>query len=644
MDGETFTIIQSTAPIVGTFNGLAEGASLTIDGVPFHITYQGGGGDDVVLTQAVVAAPTVTGLNPSSGPAAGGTLVTITGTGFTGATAVDFGTTAATNLTVVNDTTITADSSAGTGTEDVTVITPAGTSAKSSADQFTYVAAPTVSGLNLSSGPAAGGTLVTITGIGFTGATAVDFGTTAATNLTVVNDTTITADSPAGTGTVDVTVITPASTSAKSFADQFTYVAAPTVTGVSPNSGPTAGGTTVTITGTGFTGASAVDFGMDPATGLTVVNDTTITADSPAGNGTVDVTVITPAATSATFFADAFTYTAVAAATVTGISPNSGPAAGGTLVTITGTGFSGATAVDFGTSAATGVTFVSATTITADSPAGTGTGTVDVTVITPAGRSASTVSDRFTYIAAAAPSVTGVSLNSGPTAGGTTVTIAGTGFTGVTTVDFGTTAATDFTVVNDTTITVDSPAGTGSVDLTVVTPGGTSATLTADRFTYIPVAAAIAPTVTSVSSNSGPTAGGTTVTIIGTGFSGVTAVDFGTTAATGVTLVSATTITADSPAGTSTVDVTVTTPAGTSAASAADHFTYTAATSPTITSLSRFGFHSRPTSLVIQFDGALDPASAEDKQSYTIIGPAGARSRSQRLFTTPRRTPSPSRP
>ena len=68
---------------------------------------------------------------------------------------------------------------------------------------------------------------VTITGTGFTGATAVDFGTTAATGVTVVNDTSITATSPAGTGTVDVTVTTPSGTSATSAADQFTYVAGP---------------------------------------------------------------------------------------------------------------------------------------------------------------------------------------------------------------------------------------------------------------------------------------------------------------------------------------------------------------------------------------------------------------------------------
>ena len=277
---------------------------------------------------------------------------------------------------MVNDTTITADSPAGTGTVDVTVTTPGGTSATSPADQFTYTvaAAPTVTGLSPTSGPTAGGTLVTITGTSFTGATAVDFGTTAATNVTVVSDTTITADSPAGTGTVDVTVTTPGGhvghVAGRSV--HLHAVAAPTVTGLSPTSGPPAGGTLVTITGTSFTGATAVDFGTTPATNVTVVSDTTITADSPAGTGTVDVTVTTPADVGHVARRSVHLHVA-AAPTVTGLSPTSGPAAGGTLVTITGTSFTGATAVDFGTTPATNVTVVNDTTITADSPAGTGT-------------------------------------------------------------------------------------------------------------------------------------------------------------------------------------------------------------------------------------------------------------------------------
>jgi hypothetical protein len=82
---------------------------------------------------------------------------------------------------------------------------------------------------------------------------------------------------------------------------------------------------------------------------------------------------------------------------VTAISPASGPAAGGTSVTITGSGFSGATTVDFGGVSAT-ITAASDTEITAISPAATGTGTVDITVITPNGTSATGTADQFSYV------------------------------------------------------------------------------------------------------------------------------------------------------------------------------------------------------------------------------------------------------
>ncbi len=332
----------------------------------------------------MVAAPTVTGLSPTTGPAAGGTLVTITGTGFTGATAVDFGTTAATNVTVVSDTTITADSPAGTGVVNVTVTTPAGTSAVSPADEFTYTvaAAPVVTGLSPTTGPTAGGTLVTITGTEFHrrhggrlrddggdecdgGERHHDHGGQPGRHRHGGRDRDDACGHVGHIGRRSVHI----------------HSRAPAVTGLSPTSGPPAGGTMVTITGTGFTGATAVDFGTTAATNVDVVSDTTITADSPAGTGTVDVTVTTPGGTSPVTQAGTFTYVVAAAPVVTGLSPTSGPAAGGTLVTITGTSFTGATAVDFGTTPATNLTVVSDTSITVDSPAGAGT--VDVTVTTP---------------------------------------------------------------------------------------------------------------------------------------------------------------------------------------------------------------------------------------------------------------------
>ena len=144
-------------------------------------------------------------------------------------------------------------------------------------------AAPTVTKILPTSGPLIGGTTVTVTGTGFTGATSVKFGTTAATSYTVVSATSITAVSPAGQGPVDITVTTPSGTSATSAADQFTYDPIPTVTGISPTGGPAAGGITVTVTGTGFTGATSVKFGITAGTGLVVASPTSLTIKSPAG-------------------------------------------------------------------------------------------------------------------------------------------------------------------------------------------------------------------------------------------------------------------------------------------------------------------------------------------------------------------------
>ncbi len=206
--------------------------------------------------------------------------------------------------------------------------------------------------------------------------------------------------------------------------------ALPTVTGISPASGPAAGGTSVTIAGTGFSNATVINFGSTIAPTFTVNSATQITAVSPAGNGTVDVTVSTPSGTSVTSAADQFAYPAavVASPTVTAVSPATGSVAGGTSVTITGTNFTGATAVNFGSNAATGLTVNSSTQITAVSPAGS-SGTVDVTVVTPGGTSATNASDQFVYTPGSytiAANPTTVTVQAGKT-GTATVTVTPTG-------------------------------------------------------------------------------------------------------------------------------------------------------------------------------------------------------------------------
>jgi hypothetical protein len=172
----------------------------------------------------IPSAPTVTGITPNLGPATGGTAVTITGTSFVPTSAVYFGSTPVTTFTVTNDTSISLTSPAGmTGIVDVTVSNDVGTSTTNSADQFSYI--PTVTGITPNLGPAVGGTAVTIAGAGFTGATAVYFGSTPVTTFTVTNDTSISVTSPAGTGTVDIMVTNSVGQSATStnFSDEFTY-------------------------------------------------------------------------------------------------------------------------------------------------------------------------------------------------------------------------------------------------------------------------------------------------------------------------------------------------------------------------------------------------------------------------------------
>lgn len=175
----------------------------------------------------------------------------------------------------------------------------------------------------------------------------------------------------------------------------FQSMPAPTVTGVSPGGGVTAGGTSVVITGTGFAGATAVNFGSLKAS-FTITSDTQITASSPAQcAGAVDVTVSSASGTSGTSSADLFTYTAPQPV-VSSINPNSGTFKGGTQVKIVGSGFTCATAVKFGSIAASSFTVNSDAQITALSPPEPA-GTIDVMVTTAGGTSATSAADRFTY-------------------------------------------------------------------------------------------------------------------------------------------------------------------------------------------------------------------------------------------------------
>jgi len=177
----------------------------------------------------------------------------------------------------------------------------------------TYVPVPRLTAVSVAVGPASGGTAVTLTGTGFSAATAVQFGGVDAASFSIASDTSISVTTPVTTaGTVDVTVVSPGGTSAISSSSQFTFVGTPVVTGITPDHGPVTGGTDVEITGSGFTGATSVSFG-DATAPFIVNSDTSISATTPGVDAAEprDVVVAGIGGTSAPNPAAVFTFGAV---------------------------------------------------------------------------------------------------------------------------------------------------------------------------------------------------------------------------------------------------------------------------------------------------------------------------------------------
>jgi formylglycine-generating enzyme required for sulfatase activity len=173
-------------------------------------------------------------------------------------------------------------------------------------------------------------------------------------------------------------------------------VCAPTVASMSGTEGPLAGGTSVTLAGDHLLAPTGVTFGGTPAT---IVSSTrsAVTVLAPARRAGAVPVVVTTQGGSAT--AGAFTY--YGAPTITAVSPNTGAAVGGSVVSISGTGFFGSLSVAFGGVAAATVSVVSPTQLTVVAPAGTVGSTVAVSVSTASG--SETSSGAFTYVAIVVP-------------------------------------------------------------------------------------------------------------------------------------------------------------------------------------------------------------------------------------------------
>lgn len=433
----SFTV-DSASRITATVAGGASGAvkvitpdgSSTLDG----FTY--------------TTSPVMTSFAPTTGKA--GSVIIITGKNFTGATAVTFGDVKAASFVVNSDTKITATVGSGRS-GSVMVVTPTGAASRLG---FTFKLAPSIT--SISPTTAGTGSTVTITGTNFTNITSVTFGGIPAKSIYIHSPTNITATVGTGaSGNVKVT-----SSEGVGSIDGFVYKTTPFITSFSPMDGKIY--SKVTIKGVNFTGATAVTIGGYNVFSFTVNSATSITAEVGFG-GSGNVVVKTPSGTASLA---GFAYHE--APFIENFTPSAGMA--GTVVTITGIAFTGATVVSFGGVAAQSFTVNSSTKITATVGEGRG-GLIRVT--TPYGTD--TISG---FIYKPIPTITSFTPTEAKT--GDVVTITGTNFHYATGVSFGGVPATEVDVFSDTRLTAKVGGG-ASGKVAIISPFGDG---TKAGFTY----------------------------------------------------------------------------------------------------------------------------------------------------------------
>lgn len=512
IQGQNFSGIASVS-----FGGVPASSFIIVNATTIKAVVDTGASGDVAVSGPLgldsqpgfifTAPPIVKSFSPTS--AATGEIVTISGKYFLGTSAVNFGGTPATSFTVVNANTITAVVGSGVS-GSVSVTNQFGTD---SLTGFTYIPVPTITSFSPTLGGL--GTTIAITGTNLSGATIVSFGGVLASSFTVLSPTSIQAVVGAGlSGNVSVT--TPFGTASLA---GFNFAPAPIILSFTPQKGST--GTLVTITGTNLDFVNDVQFGGVSASGVTVLNSTTVQATVGGGASGI-VSVISPYGSSSS--TSKFIYRA--APIIDSISPTSGPVS--TTVTLYGKYFDSTNAVYFDGLSATSFTVISDSVLKAVSSYGY-SGPIQVT--NDLGFTLSNTSFYFNYPAPTISSFT-------PTSGlaGAQINITGNNFLpgGLTQVSFGNVPATSVTVNSSTSITATVGAG-ASGDVSVTTPGG--AALMSGFVYLLPP-----PVVTSI--NPGIGGEGMAVAISGSGFTDITAVSFGGIPAKSFVVTSPYTITA----------------------------------------------------------------------------------------------------
>ncbi|MEW5738063.1 MAG: IPT/TIG domain-containing protein [Myxococcota bacterium] len=501
-------------------------------------------------------APSIGAVMPSRGPTDGHTVAIIKGNNFRAGTTVSFGDSAAVSVKVVDSTTLTVETPPNAAGKVNVVVTSEGQSTTFT-DGFEYyqkdsttAGPPSLSGIQPNTGPASGGTVAMVTGDLFQDGALLFVGRSPASDVVVTDPMSLTGTLPAGdVGSADVEVTNPDGQTAI-LVDAFAFSGEdgvpPVLSAVSPVAGTTLGGTSVALAGTGFKPGALIFFGGRTASGVTVMGTVASGITPPGAPGVVDVAITNPDGRSS-ILRRGYNYY-VGGPVLSRLTPNFGPPDGGTEVTIDGRNFSERVVATFGGRSLSGLRRIDDRTLIGTSPAGPA-GAADVRVENADGQS-DTLENGWAWGGSPPPtfSIARVTPELGPIAGGTRVTVIGSGFESGAEVTFGGQPGTGVQVVGGATISCVTPAGMiGPVEVVVTQGGGRTAKLPLGFWYFDPSRRGPTPSIAAVTPALGPQTGGTTVLITGGGFASGARVFFGTGESTTVTVINNSTLTAITP-------------------------------------------------------------------------------------------------
>ncbi len=518
-------------------------------------------------------APAIGSIFPSRGPAEGGAMAVLRGLNFRPGATVTFGDRVASGVRVVDSQTLTVEvPPGGPGAVHVLVANEDGQTSTFNGGFTYYLRAPDTAPppelalITPNTGPSTGGTYAMVTGAHFQEEAVLFIGRAPATETRVVSSELLTGRVAAGAvGAAEVSVTNPDGQTARlpaAFAFSAAEGTGPSLSSVTPQAGGSARETPVTLLGSGFKPGALVFFGGQPASGITLTGEGLLQVLTPRGaRGLVDVVVTNPDGRSDVKRGGYNYYEA--GPLITSITPRFGAPAGGTSVVVEGGGFyEGATASVGGRSLGSLQRLDERTLLGVTAPGEEGP--ADILVRNGDGQEDRLVGG-FTYGAAPAGElhISRSVPDTGPTSGGTRLTLLGQAFDSSLQVSIGGAPATSVQVLGSSAVSLVTPEGTvGPADI-VVTQGGQQARRVKGFWYFDAEGSGTVPTLSQVSPASGPAAGGTQVLLTGSGFSPPLRVFFGPAEATQVKVVSPTVLSAVVPAGApGPVDVRVQSPQG----------------------------------------------------------------------------------